>query len=192
MQQVFEQEPSRQELQKLRNNRTGLFLFQLSWILVFVCLIVVNLQMRGNFQSWPPPGVDRLPVILPVLATAALLVSSWFAHRAQAGVKTGDNAAAQSGLLATVGLGAVFVAIMLYEWVIVPADAGQYGAIFRLMTGFHGVHALVIGLYVWRTRRLAAAGAYSPRNYWAVEAAVKLWDFVTIAWGLFFVVLYVI
>lgn len=192
MQQVMEHELSRQELQKLRNNRTGLFLFQLSWILVFICLIVVNLQMRGNFQSWPPPGVDRLPVILPVLATAALLASSWFAHRAQSRLKQGHGAGVQSGFLATVALGAVFVAIMLYEWIIVPADAGQYGAIFRVMTGFHGVHALVIGLYLWRTRRFAAAGAYGPRNFWAVEAAVKLWDFVTVAWVLFFVVLYVI
>ena len=192
MQHVFEQELSPKELQKLRNNRTGLFLFQFSWILVFICLIVVNLQMRGNFQSWPPPGVDRLPQILPVLATAALLASSWFAHCAQASVQAGNNAGVQSGFLTTVALGAVFVAIMLYEWVIVPADAGQYGAIFRVMTGFHGIHALVIGLYLWRTRRFAAAGAYGPRNFWAVEAAVKLWDFVTVAWVLFFVVLYVI
>ena len=192
MQQVFEQEPSRQELQKLQNNRTGLFLFQFSWILVFVCLTVVNLQMRGNFLSWPPPGVDRLPVILPVVATLALLASSVFAHRAKTRLLAGDNAGLRSNLLVTIGLGLLFVGIMVYEWLIVPADAGQYGAIFRLMTGFHAVHAVAIGLFLGRIWRVAAAGSYSPRNFWTVEAGVKLWDFVTIAWALFFTVLYVI
>lgn len=192
MQQLFEQELTREELQKLRNNRTGLFLFQFSWILVFVCLIVVNLQMRGNFLSWPPPGIDRLPLYLPVIATVALLISSLMVHRAYTRLRAGNVLAAEAGFTQTVALGAFFVAIMFYEFMIVPADAGQYGAIFRLMTGFHGVHAIVIGLYVWRIRRNVAAGVYGPRNFWSVEAGVKLWDFVTVAWLLFFTVLYVI
>ena len=89
------------------------------------------------------------------------------------------------------GLGLFFVAIMAYEWTIIPADAGQYGAIFRVMTGFHGFHALAIGAYLLRVRRYLAADVYGPRNSFAVEAGVKLWHFVTIAWGLFFIVLYV-
>jgi cytochrome c oxidase subunit 3 len=192
MHQVIEQDLSREELQKLRNNRTGLFLFQFSWILVFVCLIVVNLQMRGNFVSWPPPGIDRLPQFLPVIATVALLISSVMVHRANTRLRAGNILAAESGFTQTVALGAFFVAIMFYEFSIVPADAGQYGAIFRLMTGFHGAHAVVIGLYLWHIRRKLTSGAYGPRNFWSVEAGVKLWDFVTVAWVLFFAVLYVI
>ena len=192
MQHVAEHEPTREELQQLRNNRTGMFLFQFSWILVFICLIVVNLQMRGNFLSWPPPGVDRLPVILPVGATLALLLSSWFVRRANSSVMQGDTPGMLASLRATLALGVVFVAIMVYELAIVPDDAGQYGAIFRVMTGFHAVHALAIGLYLWRLHRGAAAGAYGPRNFLEVEAGVKLWYFVTLAWALFFIVLYVI
>ena len=54
-----QRELSREELQNLRNLRTGVTIFQLSWIMVFVCLIIVNLQLRGNFVSWPPPGMRR-------------------------------------------------------------------------------------------------------------------------------------
>lgn len=191
MNQMIEQNLSPQELQKLRNNRTGLFLFQISWILVFISLIVINLQLRSNFESWPPAGVEPLGVGLPLVATVALIASSVFVHRGFAAFKNAAVAAFLRQWLMTLALGAVFVAIMAYEWLTVPVS-GQYSTIFQVMTAFHAIHALVIGLFLWRTYRFAKAGAYGPKNFWTVEAAVKLWDFVTLAWVLFFIVLYVI
>jgi hypothetical protein len=44
-------ELSRDERIKLENNRLGLLLFQFSWILVFVCLVFVNLQIRWNHTA---------------------------------------------------------------------------------------------------------------------------------------------
>src|SRR5215213_10123438 len=87
MQQSVEQGLSREELQKLRNNRTGLLIFQLSWILVFVMLIIVNIQIRGNQVSWPPPGVEKLGIGLPALATLALIASLALVHRAFNAIK---------------------------------------------------------------------------------------------------------
>ena len=84
--------------------------------------------------------------------------------------------------------------IVVYEFINVSeaALATQYGVTLRLMTGFHFVHALaIVGvmLYVFRNAR---SGAYSgdPRDSWAVEGTAKLWYFVTVAWILFYVVLY--
>jgi heme/copper-type cytochrome/quinol oxidase subunit 3 len=190
MQQSVEQGLSREELQKLRNNRTGLLIFQLSWILVFVMLIVVNVQIRGNQTSWPPPGVEKLGIGLPALATLALIASLVLVHRAFNAVKASRVAEFLSQWQIAIGLGLVFVAIMAYEWIIVPVS-GQYSSIFRVMTGFHGLHALVIGVMLWRAQRFVKAGVYGQQNFWPIEAAVKLWDFVIIAWLLFFAVLYV-
>jgi heme/copper-type cytochrome/quinol oxidase subunit 3 len=191
MQPYSEQNLSFQEQQKLRNNRTGLFLFQLSWILVFVCLIMVNLQIRSNFASWPPAGVERLGALLPTLGTVGLVISSVLAHRALGAFRASEIRPFLSQLRAVMVLGIVFVMLMAYEWLVVPVT-GQYSTMFRVMTGFHAAHALVIGLYLWRVYRFTQAGVYGVQNTWAVEAGVKLWDFVTIAWALFFVVLYVI
>ena len=58
---LAEKNLSRAELQDLRNKRTGLAVFQISWILVFVCLVVVNWQLRWSQPSWPPPGVQTPP-----------------------------------------------------------------------------------------------------------------------------------
>lgn len=191
MQQTARQPRSPQELQKLRNNRTGLMIFQLSWILVFVCLIIVNLQVRANFVSWPPPGVERLGALLPIGATVALLVSAVLAHRAFGAVKAGSMSGFFPLWRVTLALGLVFVLAMAVEWVRVPVS-GQYSSLFRVMTGFHAAHALVIGVFLWRTYRFAQAGMYDADNHWGVEAAVKLWDFVVIAWLMFFAVLYVV
>ena len=74
--QMYEQQLSRKELQDLRNKRTGLTLFQLSWIMVFVVLILAQFDIRGRAEIWPPPGVDKPGIVLPTIATVALLASS--------------------------------------------------------------------------------------------------------------------
>jgi heme/copper-type cytochrome/quinol oxidase subunit 3 len=88
-------------------------------------------------------------------------------------------------------LGLLFAAAMTYEWLAVPFS-GQYSNVFRLMVGFHGVHALVIGAFLIRVYRNGRAGHYNASHYWPVEGAAGLWHFVTIAWIMFYVVLFVI
>lgn len=180
---------TRQEQQDLRNRRTGMTIFQFSWILVFVCLIMVNLQIRGNFVSWPPPGVEPLDPVLPTIATLGLLASAALARAGLQAIQRDRRDALRSYWLATVALGVVFILIMAFEWLRVPFS-GQYSTVFRVMTAFHSVHALVIGLILFRVSSRAAD--YDSVHYWAVEASAKLWYFVVVAWLLFYSVLYLI
>lgn len=186
---VEERELSRQELQDLRNKRTGVTVFQISWILVFVCLIMVNLQLRANFVSWPPPGVQPYDPLLPTVALVGLVVSALLAHNGLKAMENGSREGFQRMWRLAIALGVAFVAIMAFEWVTVPIS-GQYSTLFRVMTAFHAVHALVIGyimIYVYRR-----AASYDSVRHWAVEATAKLWYFVVIAWILFYIVLYLI
>jgi heme/copper-type cytochrome/quinol oxidase subunit 3 len=72
---------TREELIALKNKRLGMTIFQISWIMAFICLVIVNLQLRGSYTSWPPPGVEKLGIVLPTLATAGLGVSVFLARR---------------------------------------------------------------------------------------------------------------
>ncbi|MEO8397952.1 MAG: cytochrome c oxidase subunit 3 [Chloroflexota bacterium] len=184
-----QRELSREELQNLRNLRTGVTIFQLSWIMVFVCLIIVNLQLRGNFVSWPPPGVAPLDPILPTVATIGLLLSAALAYRGLRAIQNDKHDSFKALWRIAIGLGVVFVAIMAFEWLIVPIS-GQYSTLFRVMTAYHAVHALVIGYIMIRIYRNAAA--YDQLHNWAVEASAKLWYFVVVAWIMFYAVLYII
>jgi len=189
-QQALEQKLTRQEQQQLRNRRTGLMIFQISWIMTFVCLIVVNFWMRSINSAWPPDGV-QVEKLIPTLMTLTLIASSFFIRRGARALKLDDLAAFmlnwRNGLL----LGGVFAIVMAIEFVAAPGS-GQFLSIYRLMIGFHHIHALVIGYYMIRVYQNAKRGAYTSTNFWPVEGGTSLWDFVTVAWVLFYVVLYII
>ncbi len=189
-QHILEQKLTRQEQQELRNRRTGLAVFQISWIMAFICLIVVNFWIRGYSETWPPAGV-AVEKLIPTLMTVALLASSFFIRRGMQALKAdnvpGFAANWRYGLI----LGGVFAVVMAIEFVTAPGS-GQFLSIYRLMIGFHHIHALVIGYYMIRVYQSGQRGAYSATNFWPVEGGTSLWDFVTVAWVLFYVVLYVI
>jgi heme/copper-type cytochrome/quinol oxidase subunit 3 len=182
---------SREEALALKNRRTAVTVFQISWIMVFVCLIVVNLQVRSSTPTWPPPGVEALDRVLPTLATVGLVASALLARSGLQAIQQDRRESFAWQWLFAIVLGIGFVAIMAFEWATV-AFSGQYSTIFRVMTAYHGLHALVIGAILIRVYRSARAGAYDALHHWGVEAAVKLWYFVTVAWLMFYVVLYVI
>lgn len=188
-QDVLENELSRAELQALKNKRTGLSLFQFSWILVFVCLIVMNWQLRYREMTWPPPGVEPAPLLLPSIATIGLLASVWLVRQAVKAIAQGQVKPFLGYWRIALGLGVAFVLVMLYEWASVPVT-GMYSTIFRTMTGFHGVHAVVIGAMMFVVYRRARQRQYGASNYWLVEATAGLWYFVVVAWILFYIVLY--
>jgi len=181
---------TRQEALALRNKRTLVTVFQISWIMVFVCLVIVCLQIRSTIQDLP----TLTPVqFFPLLATAAILISGWTAHQGVQAVRTGERDTFLVQWRYTLVLGGAFLAVMMAIFFFNPyVGIPQYGAIFRVMIGYHAIHALVIGGWMLQVYRNAQAGAYTPRDYWGVEAAAKLWYFVIIAWILFYVVLFLV
>jgi heme/copper-type cytochrome/quinol oxidase subunit 3 len=94
--------------------------------------------------------------------------------------------------LLAIGLGAIFLGIMVTQFfaVSVTSDAPQFGTIYRVMIGYHAIHAIVIGLMMLQIWHLGQDGRYHQDNSWSVEAATKLWYFVVGAWPLFYAVLY--
>jgi heme/copper-type cytochrome/quinol oxidase subunit 3 len=184
---VEKRELTREEEIALKNRRFGLFLFQLSWILVFVCLIFVNWQLRYQYESWPPTGVPKLGLGLPSLATVMLLVSAFLARRGTRAIAADNHVEFTSSWRWVLGLGAAFAVMMAFEWLNAPMGT-QYGTLFRVMTAFHAIHALAIGAFMWRVLRHSER--YNSQDYWPVEAGAKLWYFVTVAWLMFYVVLY--
>lgn len=176
---------------RLKNNKLGITIFQGSWIMVFICLIVVNWQL-GYSPGWRP--VEKPNMILPIVATVALLISTYFTWMAVQSVKADNIALFHKQWMYATGLGAVFLAIMMQQFfALTPGgDGTQYVYLYRAMIGYHALHALVIGIMMIQVFRYSQHGNYHAGNNWAVEATARLWYFVTIAWVMFFVVLYLI
>lgn len=189
-QQAVEQKLSRQEQLQLKNRRTGLMVFQISWIMAFICLIVVNFWIRASVTTWPPDGIV-VEKIVPTLMTIVLIASSFFFRRGMRALKASDIPTFAANWRYGLGLGVVFAVVMAVELVIAPGS-GQFLSIYRLMIAFHHIHALAIGYYLIRVYQNGQRGAYTATDFWPVEGGASLWDFVTVAWILFYIVLYII
>lgn len=179
---------------RLKNNRLGMNIFQVSWIMAFVAIIVVNWQLRFSYTEWPPAGVEPFSPILPTIATLALLASSWLVYNGLKVLRAEHIDTFLNNWRYAIGLGCAFMVIIVYEFFTVSdaAMATQYGETFRLMTGFHFIHALVTVGIMANIYRKGRQGAYTGDEHdsWAVEGTAKLWYFVTVAWILFYIVLY--
>ena len=181
---------------RLKNNKLGLTIFQASWILVFVALIIVYWQL-GFTEGWRPTAAQKPDFMWPTLATASLLASTYFAWSAlrelQQKAKPGTINTFQSRWLAAIGTGAVFLMIMIQQAINIANPEGtQYASIYRVMIGYHAIHAFIIGIMLIQVYRYSQYGRYNADNTWTAEAAARLWYFVTVAWLMFYVVLYLI
>jgi heme/copper-type cytochrome/quinol oxidase subunit 3 len=186
----------REAAMRLKNNKLGITIFQASWILVFVALIVVYWQL-GYTEGWRPTAEQKPDFLLPAVATISLLASTYFAWSAiqqlKQKAKPGLINSFQSRWLAAIGTGAVFLAIMIQQAISIANPEGtQYASIYRVMIGYHAIHALIIGIMLIQVYRYSQFGRYNAENTWTAEAAARLWYFVTVAWLMFYVVLYLI
>ncbi len=176
---------------RLKNNRLGITVFQGSWVMVFIALIWVNTQMRFS-SAWLAEGGTLPDAVLPTAATVTLLISAILARQALKSVLASQTKAFLQSWMLAIGLGAVFLVIMMTQFFAISPEMGQFVSVYRLMIGYHALHALVIGYMMIQVYRYGQVGKYHAENFWSVEATVKLWYFVVIAWIMFYVVLYLV
>lgn len=143
---------------------------------------------------WPPKGVEVIdPFGLPLLNTLILLCSGTTVTWAHHSLLQGDRDGLKKGLWLTVGLGVIFSAIQVYEYMHAPfAFKGlNYGAAFYMATGFHGFHVLVGTIFLIVCLVRTYKGHFTPKQHFGFEAAAWYWHFVDVVWLFLFVAIYV-
>jgi cytochrome c oxidase subunit 3 len=173
---------------KLTTNRLGLWFFMLSDAFVFGGLII----SRFNLLALTRPDLNQFTGLA---VTSLLLISSFFANRAEVSMEHGDRRQAILSLSVTIFLGLAFLAGVLgVEWRIAPFGPGDgaQGAVFYSMTGFHAFHVLTGIVFLSIVLRNLVRQRYSAEKHWAVEAAVVFWHFIDAVWIFFYPALYLI
>jgi len=175
----------------LKNARLGLLLWRIANGLIFLFFAYANYLMRTVQPSWPPPGVARLDITVPVLITLAIVLSSVSAWQVRVAMRRENHAAVKRNTFITVGLGALFFVGLLIACLQVPYS-GPYSSIVLTMNVFHGLHVIVgLGLFFYALRRLGQ-GVYTKDRHWGLEASVVFWQFVDAMWVFFFLVIYIL
>jgi cytochrome c oxidase subunit III len=174
----------------------GMVLLITTEAMLFVSLFGAYFYLRfTNGPVWPPDGIAKPDLVLPLIMSVILWSSSIPVHLADAGVKKGNQRALRYGLLVAFLLGVAFLVVMLaIEWPekiaeFLPTD-NSYGAIFYTLTGLHGTH-VVVGLMISAFVQVRAwKGDYDELRHVPVQNFALYWHFVDAMWVLILATVY--
>jgi heme/copper-type cytochrome/quinol oxidase subunit 3 len=163
---------------------------------LFALLIASYFYLRFRHGPvWPPEGIEKPELVLPLIMTGILWSSSVPVHIAEAGVRKGHQGRLRWGLAAGFVLGAVFLFMTVgVEWPeklheFTPAT-NVYGSLFFTITGFHAAHVLVGLLVSLWTQVWAWRGAFDQRRHVSVQTFAMYWHFVDVVWAVVLVTIY--
>jgi heme/copper-type cytochrome/quinol oxidase subunit 3 len=161
------------------NGWWGMVLFLCAEVTLFGSLIATYFYLDFNSHQWPPPGIERPSVILPFVATGALLATTipmWVAARAGRAGRRGPTLGMIS--VATIVQAcylALQIILMVHDSRHFSPRGSAYGSIYYTLLGVHHAHVL-LGILI----NLAVLWYVSLRgltNYWltAVRVTAIYW-----------------
>ena len=173
------------------NGVMGMLIFVICEAMLFAGLISAFTILRSSAVVWPPPGQPRLPVASTAFNTALLLASGGMLLLSQR-VFRRERAGARRPLLASLLLGAGFVALQGVEWVRLirqglTLTSSTLGSFFYLIVGMHALHALAaLALLTYTWVRLQRGWLAQSQ----LATAEVFWYFVVMLWPILYLVVY--
>jgi heme/copper-type cytochrome/quinol oxidase subunit 3 len=160
----------------------------------FGLLIASYFYLRFQVADWPPPGIEKPKVALPLILTAVLVSSTAPMIAAVAAARRGRVRAAWLFVLVALVIQSVYLGIQIHEFMndldIVQPKHASYGSIYVTLVGAHHVHVAVgILLDLWLLGKLLRG----LTNYRLVglRAIALYWYFVnTVAIAVVFTQIY--
>jgi cytochrome c oxidase subunit 3/cytochrome o ubiquinol oxidase subunit 3 len=175
--------------------RVGMYCLIVAESAIFTIFVVAYLFYAGKSLGGPTP---RDVLHIPILFTICLLSSSATIHLAVQSWKRGRMPAFAVWWLATIALGAAFLAGTALEWRGLIYDKGLtiqtnlFGTTYYALVGLHAVHVTLglVGLTV--VSALALLGHVHREHAARGEVLSLYWHFVDSVWVVVFLVVYVI
>jgi nitric oxide reductase NorE protein len=172
-----------------------LWLFVVVESLVFTSYFCIYLYARTQSEQAFLEAQSALTMSLGVLDTIVLLTSSWAIARCVQHTRAARFEAAQRFALGTFGLGAVFFALKIAEWVHLIHDGHTFASSdfmqhYFFLTSIHAIH-LVIGFVVlgFLVHQLADS---RRRSVTTIETCATYWHTVDLFWVVIFALLYIV
>ena len=164
---------------------------------------------EGYAAKWPTlgPYFQQDPALafqsmgawgIPALNTALLLASGVTITYAHHALIDNNRNGLIWGLVATIGLGAVFLGFQIYEYIHAYSDlnlklsSGVFGSTFYLLTGFHGFHVTLGAIMLTVILFRCIKGHFKPDRHFGFEAVAWYWHFVDVVWLGLFIFVYVL
>ncbi|MFU8850756.1 cytochrome c oxidase subunit 3 [Micromonospora sp. SL1-18] len=173
----------------------GMVMFVATEATLFACLLGSYFYLRFQFGSqWPPGGLEKPKLLIPLLMTLVLVPSSIPVVWAEHGIRRGQRWRLQAGLTATLVMGLSFMGLLVKEYSddlkLHTLTTNVYGSLFYVITGFHGLHVSV-GLMMigWLLAASLRGGSFGSHRHERVRNAAIYWHFVDTVWvGILFTI----
>ena len=184
-------------LDYLNKEKTGVWVFLMSEILVFGSLISAYAYVRLSSSSWPLAAQTH-NVIIGMVNTIILLTSSLAIILSLHFIRAGNTSGLKIGLVGAFILGFAFLAIKLgIEWPELYSkeftiNSGLPASMYYLLTGVHAVHLAVGMVAVGYLMFRAFNGGFTASKNAGVENVGLYWHFVDIIWMFLFPLFYLI
>ena len=196
-----------------------MWIFLVSDTFVFSIFLISYMTVRFSTKvDWPNAsevfglhvGHYNVPLLLIAIMTFILITSSGtMALAVKYGYEKNRKMCAYL-MLATAIFGASFVGMQAFEWTKLimegvrpwenPFGAPQFGAIFFMITGFHGTHVTIGVIFLFIMARKTWRGDFDTgrrgfftsqkSNYEAIEIMGLYWHFVDVVWVFIFAFFY--
>ena len=189
-----------------------MWIFLVSDTFIFTSFLTGYLHVRlSTTEPWPLQseifalsfGGDPIPLILIAIMTFILITSSGTMALAVNFGYRRDKQKTFWFMAATAAFGASFVGMQVFEWSKLileegvrpwgnPIGASQFGSVFFMITGFHGLHVTAGVIYLLTVAFKVKKGHYDKKGYEIVEIAGLYWHFVDLVWVFIFAFFYLL
>ena len=199
-----------QETFRVPWGKAMMWIFLLSDTFIFSCFLIGYMVVRMSaVEPWPNAsevfaleiGGQHVPMVLIAIMTFILITSSGTMAMAVNYGYRKDKLKAGVLMLLTALLGLSFVGMQAFEWSKLiaegvrpwgnPFGAAQFGSVFFMVTGFHGLHVSIGVIYLATVAIKILKGHYEKSgNYEIVEITGLYWHFVDLVWVFIFALFY--
>ena len=178
-----------------RRGPVGILLFILAESSLFAVFVAAYLYYIGRSLTGPTP---REVLQFPVFMTVCLLSSSVTIHLAGRALANGATARFLGYWLATILLGAAFLAGTAREWhelITVhhlTIRTNLFGSTYYALVGLHASHVIVGLLMLLIVAAFGLAGRVRPDHAERTDVISIYWHFVDVVWIVVVTVVYII
>jgi cytochrome c oxidase subunit 3 len=170
-----------------------MIVFLASDVMLFSAFFTAYYLLRSVAAEWPPEGIE-LDVPRAAVATAVLVASSFTMIAVDRAIAARQRALARRWLIATVALGAAFIANQISEYgsIDFAIDDHTYGSVYWTLTGVHALHVGAgLGTLAMLFVRLVRAADLTATEPFAAATSMY-WHMVDVVWIAVFVTIWIV
>lgn len=177
-------------------NNLAMTVTLLSGSMLFTTLFMGYAVYRTSADVWPPMGIPRISLVVPLLSTLIIMISSWFAYQVKMSMKESNLEKAHSHLNVTMLFGFGFLVAQSYLWFhmkqtgVFVATSGIFGSVIYGFTWIHAIH-MILGLGSLFYLKVALKPG-QPNLLQKTINVEKFWHFLGVIWIIMFLTLFVL